>query len=397
MATLHPSRTLDSKDLRHLLLGLGFSAAGGGGGYRLGQALVDAIVRDIPQSRWRIHDVRAALDTDFAVTAGGIGAPSAVNPTTILSFIDDVQLAVEAYAEGEGVAVNALLPIEAGPVNAILSLYLGWKLGYKVFDCDGAGRAVPSLTNLVYGYNGYPIAPIWLAGKVGSRPKALLVSPPPANAAEAEGAIRSNLGPFGFAAGLTCWGQSGAALRGSKHLIPHTLSRLISLGAEAAATGFTKNSLLAFLRTRPDVVLVRSGILRGIEQHGGSGHDGGVLSIAGDDGVEYQIHYLNENMLLTRGPSRQEVVATAPSSISTMFQPRGSVTFQPLNHGDDLASQGVEGHPVIFCVIKDSGVLFQPEVADSFKAILKRKPFDYDGPFIPPQPDDPRTRGPWAA
>jgi len=375
--------TLSEADLHNLLYGLGFAASGGGGGYLIGEALVKAIIRDIDPSRWVLHDVASAADGDFAVMAGGIGAPSAITPDTILDFVGYANLAIQAYSNNSQVVINALVPVEAGPVNALLALYLGWKMGYKVFDCDGAGRAVPSLTNLVFGYNSYPIAPVWLAGVIQGSPTPLLVSPPPADAAAAEGAIRDNLGQFGDAAGLVCWGQTGAQLRTSSHLLAGTLSRLVAFGAAAAATGFTKDALVAFLKSRPEVIAVYSGVVKAIQPGSQPGYDDGYVIVGGDTGGQFQIHYLNENMIVTSGASGQNIVATAPSGIAMMFQPNGAGSYLLLNNGDNLPQQSVIGFPMIFAVMKESCTLFNSPVGDSFAAVLSSPPFNYKKPFVP--------------
>jgi uncharacterized protein len=373
---------LTQTDLQNLLYGLGFAASGGGGGYLIGQALLDAIISDIDPSLWLLYDPTQAADSDFAVMAGGIGAPSAITPQNIRTFASYANLAVQGYSNNE-VTVNALVPVEAGPVNAMLALYLGWKNGYKVFDCDGAGRAVPSLTNLVYAYDSYPIAPVWLGGVIQGDPTPLLVSPPPADAAAAEAAIRGNLGKFGDAAGLACWGQTGTQLRNSTYLLPQTLSNLISFGAQAAATGFTKSALLTFLQSSPSVSATYSGFVTNITTGSEPGYDDGYVLVGTTNSTVYQIHYLNENFILTTGKSGDKVLATAPSGIAMLFQPGGTGPFQLLNNGDNLPTQSVIGYPIIIAVLRESCELFNQVIGPSFTAVLAAAPFNYTGGFVP--------------
>jgi DUF917 family protein len=374
---------LTQTDLQNLLYGLGFAASGGGGGYLIGQALLNAIVSDIDPSQWLLYDPTQAADGDFAVMAGGIGAPSAITPENILNFVTYANLAIQAYSNNERVTVNALVPVEAGPVNAMLALYLGWKNGYKVYDCDGAGRAVPSLTNLVYAYNSYPIAPMWLGGVIAGDPTPLLVSPPPANAAAAEGAIRDNLAQFGDAAGLACWGQTGTQLRESTYLLPQTLSNLMSFGAGAAATGFTSSGLLSFLQSSPAVSAAYYGFVTNITTGSEPGYDDGYVLVGTINSTVYQIHYLNENLILTTGKSGSTVLATAPSGIAMLFQPSGTGPFQLLNNGDNLPSQSVIGYPILIAVMRESCELFEPAIAPSFTTVLAAAPFNYTGGFVP--------------
>lgn len=378
-------RQLTKTDLQNLLYGLGFSASGGGGGYLIGQALLNAIINDIDPSLWLLWDPTTAQDSDFAVMAGGIGAPSAITPETILNFVTYAQSGIQYYTAQTGITVNALAPVEAGPVNALLALYLGWKYGYKVFDCDGAGRAVPSLTNLVYDFNQteYQIAPVVLSGLIDYEPQSIVVRPPPTNAATAEAAIRDNLGEFGEAAALICWGQTGMELSSSPYLLAHTLTALVNFGAQAAATGFAEPALTNFLTSSTNVIAVYSGTVSEIENGTQPGYDDSIITVGAPYDVVYTIHALNENMILTQGVAGTTVLATAPSGIAMLFQPNGTGPYVLLNNGDDLPNQNVINSPIIIVVLKESCTLFKPNVAQTFINVLQAAPFNYGGPLVP--------------
>lgn len=364
-----------------LLYGLGFRASGGGGGYEIGLALIEAIIRDIPVQNRVLYDIMGAADSDVAIMAGGIGAPSAITPDSILDFVDYAHIAITTYSTDKGVAINALVPVEAGPVNALLAMYLGWKYQYKVFDCDGAGRAVPSLTNLVFGYNNYPIAPVYLAGSVNGTVKATEITPPPQDAAAAEAAIRDNLGQYGDAAGLICWAQTGRELRDSTAVLPGTLSALIAFGNEAAATGFTQSGLVSFLNGRPEVTAVYTGTVTDIEAGSQPGYDDGFVVVSSDTGEPYRIHSLNENMILYDGIGN--ALATAPSAIAMMFDIDSLDFYELLNNGDDLKNAGVIGRRIIFCVMNQACLLFRSDIVESFATVLRNPPFSYDGAILP--------------
>jgi DUF917 family protein len=366
-------------DLADLLFGLGLGASGGGGGYTIGQALVSAIIREIPSYRRVLTPVSQALDGDFAVMAGGIGAPSAITPGTITSFADYAMAAINAYRNEKGVNINALVPVEAGPVNALLALYLGWKYGLKVFDCDGAGRAVPSLTNLVFGYNAYPIAPLYLAGVKSGQPgiTAGEVLPPPKDAAAAEAAIRDNLPQYGNAAGLVCWGQSGAQLRTSSYLIADQFDILRDLGSKLR-NAISVAETIYILRQSPlvdDVYVTR---LDAIHTDPRPGYDDGMLVFTDlNTSAQMKIQYENENMLMFAG----DRIVTAPNGISMIFQTnRGLI---PLNNGDDLQKQGLIGALSLVIVLKERCVLYNGGVGASFANVLKADPFNYKGPLQP--------------
>ena len=386
------TRVYSDADLYDLLWGLGLGGSGGGGGYKIGDALVKAIIAEIPIQRRVLYSVSSAADSDFAVMAGGIGAPSAITTKTITNFADYCMAAIDAYSKEQKKTVNALLPVEAGPVNALLALYLGWKNGLKVFDCDGDGRAVPSLTNLVFGYNGYPIAPLYLAGKKHGEDKisAAEVTPAPKDAAAAEGAIRDNLGTYDRAAGLVCWGQTGAQMKASKYLIRDQFEALRDLGAKCRACASDPVQLFDTLRSSSMVEDVISAKLISVNQEEQAGYD--VDNLVFFKNYRYWfIKALNENMLMwsriiigAEGDVDDgTTITTAPNGIAPIFDVGGKGTYVPLNNGDDLRTADVVGHPALIVTLKERCMLFDGAIGTSFEKILRGQPFNYSGPITP--------------
>jgi hypothetical protein len=113
------------------------------------------------------------------------------------------------------------------------------------------------------------------------------------------------------------------------------------------------------------------------------GYDDGFVLVGTASSTVYQIHYLNENLILTTGKSSGTVLATAPSGIAMLFQPLASGPFQLLNNGDNLTTQSVIGYPIIIAVMQESCELFEPAVAASFTAVLAAAPFNCTGGFVP--------------
>lgn len=377
------SRVYSDSDLDDLLYGLGLSASGGGGGYTIGEALVEAI-KEIPVQMRVLHSVDSADANDFAVMAGGIGAPSAITPKSITKFADYCEVAIQTYSKEQGKNVNSLVPVEAGPVNALLALYLGWSKGLKVFDCDGAGRAVPSLTNLVFGYNSYPIAPLYLAGiKSGSTEiTSEEVKPAPKDAAAAEGAIRDNLGQYDRAAGLVCWGQTGSELKGSKHLIRDSFDTLREFGSKLRPYRNSPNFLFNALQRSPLVERVYKLDVLDIVETKQEGYDVDIAKLGTGSLLLWTLTALNENMIMHRKLTKDEYV-TAPNGIAMIFDVGGKGTYIPLNYGDDLRNQNVIGHEVMLVVLKENCMLYSGEIGDSFKRVLANPPINYSGDITP--------------
>ncbi|GAA0468828.1 hypothetical protein GCM10009096_07180 [Parasphingorhabdus litoris] len=377
-------RIYSDEDMQDLLFGLGMSASGGGGGYHIGQALVDAIIAEVHPSQRVLYPVSQAKDDEFAAMAGGIGAPSAITPGNITKFAEYCIVAINKYNVDNENQINALVPVEAGPVNALLAMYVGWTHGIKVFDCDGAGRAVPSLTNLAYDYNDYPIAPLYLAGvKPGElHPTAAEVLPPPKNGADAEAKIRDNLPVYGNAAGLLCWGQTGTQLRNSEFLVDGQMDAMRQFGSELRKVRGSSIELLAYLQSRPDLVAqVFATKLKSIETDPRPGYDDGTLIFESIDppNIELRIKYENENMIMT-APELPAI--TAPNGLAMLF-PYGPDGLTPLNNGDDLPNAGVIGGPAVVVVLKERCVLYNRPLSTSFSNVLRNEPFNYDGPLQP--------------
>ena len=380
------SAPLTDDDLLDLLYGLGLTASGGGGGYTLGQAIVNGIIRDVPVANRVLTRVNELSNDDFAVMVGGIGAPSVITPATILNFAQYAAFGIKQYNADQSTAITAILPVEAGPVNALLAFYIGWTLGLKVVNCDGASRAVPSLTNLGYNYSGAPISPVYLAGVIDGQLQANQVLPAPQDAAAAEAAIRDNLGKYGDAAALLCWGQYGQQLIPSPNIVIDIFDRVMKIGKMLRRVrkdpDIFKGTLIMHPEYFPSIFECK---LRAVQQDPEPGYDDGFLFFVGKELFTgkpeslFAIQFENENMVLREGGEIETI--TAPSIMAMLFQTDDG--YVPLNNGDDLPNQNVIDKPAFVLIMQPSCLLYNGALLPSFINVLAAAPFNFSGNIHP--------------
>jgi hypothetical protein len=390
--------SLTDDNLNSMLWGLGITASGGGGGFEIGQLLINNMQK-IEIEKRVLKPVSEAPDGDWLVMAGGIGKPTSLTEENIAKFVDYVEGAITKWEElqtkkiGKPVKVAGLLPVEAGPVNGLMAMYIGWSLGLDVYDCDGAGRAVPSLFNLTYDYSGYPVAPVVLSGDVNEKRLTVEVTKAgvePKNGTEAEADIGTY--PFfdtskggGGAAGLVCWGQTGEQLKGSEvKVIENTFSKLIPIGQKIYSNKGDSYVLENYLKeTFYSAQFARLG---NITEKSDGRHDFNTISI-GDDPVFPPAIITNENEnLLFMNELPQKVLATAPSIIAFLFYDKKKKYFIPYNLGDEALTKHLADFRDVglFVIVAEvSKTLFEGGLGDSFHAVLKESPFNYTGPFEP--------------
>jgi hypothetical protein len=138
---------IDVEGLKDLALGLGVSAAGGGGSFIQGIEIINEIIND-EFTEIELQNIQSISENDFAVVAGGIGKPDALSKP--IEFAERMSVVLQQYEENY-TKISGFSPIEVGPINGLLPIAIAHKNpSYCVYDCDGGGRAVPSLTTLMY-------------------------------------------------------------------------------------------------------------------------------------------------------------------------------------------------------------------------------------------------------
>ena len=340
--------------LEEMLYGLSFLGSGGGGGFGDGMTLLQTIATTHPNGI-TIENFSQIVTDDQYIVAGGIGAPDALS-----SKIPELIVAINAAIDlASPTQPSSIFSVESGPVNSFLAVAINLANGTPIFDGDGAGRSVPSLTNLSYANQAdYPIAPVALAAA-----PATPSDPPPAtkvftttqNAAQAEEQIREliSMDPrFGQIAGLALWKQKGDDFEHAP-FIPGTFDLAFRVGEVLKANDTDFFTMIHTLEPLLDfegrsVIASGLGVLDDVSTETVGGFDIGTVSVLIQDDAEQvpvKIYNKNENIFsVIAFPSAspigtEEVNAifvTAPSLISYVLKDPNTGKFVPLNNGDDL-------------------------------------------------------------
>lgn len=154
---------LTRNDLPHFVTGAAFLGTGGGGDPYIGRLMLE---QEFDAGRSiRFLDPMALDDDDLIVTCATMGAP-----TVMVERIPSAQGTVQAVRRIEqllGRPVAAVMPIEAGGINATLPLVVGAQLDRPVVDADGMGRAFPELQMVTFSIYGCSATPVVLANDSG--------------------------------------------------------------------------------------------------------------------------------------------------------------------------------------------------------------------------------------
>jgi hypothetical protein len=262
------------------------------------------------------------------------------------------------------------------------------RLQYKLYDCDGAGRAVPSLTNLLFDFEGISFSPSAQASIDASQTN---VDNTWANGTQGEAGLRDVIAGYGGAIGLAAWPQSGAtlsraslvqgtygtaatrgnqtySLRGSPAAL---VSYLAAMAPNAEFSGLTWRATFNEIFRDPDGLA--------------NGYDKGYIVFGRDtieSGAEYRMYFLNENLFISRHSSADGAflgyIATAPSTIACYFSDPNPPTslqcnpgdFIPYNTGDNNIIETLTEQEVIVSVSSPSTILYQEAVQSSFVTVL---------------------------
>lgn len=305
-------RLFGPADVDGLLAGAMFYGSGGGGDpYLPRQMLYAALERYGPVPLVDAEE----LDPDgLVLPVVSAGAPH----TLIERFHGDreaagLRAALESHAGRRCVGV---LPLQLGPVNALLPLVVAAQLGLPCLDVDGMRRCFPRLEMSVFALAGIPISPILLVDAVGSL--AVLSA---ADDATASSLLRSCLPSMGLVAMCSAYllNAGQCAEIGSSR----ALTRCAELGAalRAAEPGPAEN-YREFLEECGGRI-VFSGVVLELIQHLDQGFARGTLSLESADRTRsMRIDFQSENLVATEDGVP---VVTVPDLINLVDIDTGTV------------------------------------------------------------------------
>ena len=155
-------RIINENNIRAILYGATFLAAGGGGSLFDGLDMLEYNIKKRGSIQIQVIDVDELKDDAYAVMIAGMGAPSVLKQKkekfryeagyTLDNMIE--------IAKAQGKRLDAIYPIEYGSVNYMIPFIAAMERNVPIVDVDGCGRAVPGLDTTLLNINGIPFCPL---------------------------------------------------------------------------------------------------------------------------------------------------------------------------------------------------------------------------------------------
>jgi len=344
-----PASTITKDDLWNIAFGFGISASGGGGSFLQGLEIANKALDDGFDSIELLNPADISVD-EKAFVSGGMGKPESLDdPVAFGNKVTQLLQKLETYLENLPTpsAIKGILPVEAGPLNGLLPIYSVYNYNTGVeeskkiflFDCDGAGRAVPSMTTCMYDFfeNGTcPMAYNFVTDNNVTR-NILLQSSEILYGADAEQIFSSVMlyGDQNESIPFICWQFDFDMAKEGVKFPTGTYSYWMKMGALFKKCYRTKDGMLAFLKilnaANPSTASEFNekywvSKVDGIVQFTNDRWDCGYIVFDKNDTSEMRLYYVNENLTVSEvtyatdtSPATITNKATAPSSITTFF------------------------------------------------------------------------------
>ncbi|MBC3954194.1 DUF917 domain-containing protein [Pseudomonas triticifolii] len=343
---------LDGQDLAALALGGCFFGSGGGGTLSSAKGLLEHFREGsyYPSDKVQVVSVEEACRSaeGDTVMVAYMGSPQAINGSAYpLGPVGATEYVRDRLAK-EGRKLAYIVPPESGALGFVVACLVAARLGLKVIDADGAGRAVPSLPMLTYAAAGISPRPAVLVSQEGLQVE-LDVTPregengSPQHQEDVASIVENMMRPIVAAAqfkefgGLAMWVMAPEQLDAALP-IRATLSRALTTGRAISAGQLdTAQKLQAFLKQEFGLLAhaIFTGQFKAVEVSTAGGFDLGKMHIESAEAT-CTVVYQNESMLAwdSRGAAP---LATAPDSIAYFVSGAGQSVF---SNGDAVGADG---------------------------------------------------------
>lgn len=400
--------------LKHAARGGCFLGSGGGGTLQSALRLIEnfTLGEYYPQDTVEVVKVEDATEGDGVVVAY-IGAPAKINHADYPDGPVQAVVQVQNRLREKGRRLAYIVPAETGALGFTVACLVAAKLGLKVIDADGAGRAVPSLPQLTFsiteGLSPNPAIVVNqdknLCIEVGvtllptvtrDGQNTLDYKPQAAKIEDVSKIIDHLMRPiisepdFDQFGGLALWIMNRTQMLKAL-TIRKTLSKACMLGAALADRIKNADDLLRFLKEELGIPASRIfGPARLIDARltTRDGFDFGEIDFK-DDKTSYTVSYQNESLLI-RSKTQSDPLCTAPDSIAYFLEPSETGPNQPnvFSNGDLLREDGSlrsdlkdREFSVIGIAVDDIFWKKETTLFTSFRELLHQ--LGYDGDPVP--------------
>lgn len=391
---------ISRKDLEPLLLGGAFFGSGGGGTIESARHLANHFRVGDYYSTDKVQVVSVAEAREGeAVMVAYMGSPVAINTVIYPDGPVRAALQVQQRLASEGKKLAYIVSPESGALGFTVACLVAAKLGLKVIDADGAGRAVPSLPMLTYAAAEISPRPAFLVSQTGPCVE-LDVTPRDgkeggANHQQdvsviAEQMMRPIVADPSFAeyGGLAMWVMTPTQIPVALPIIG-TLSRALTLGRAVQEGKITSaNSMMTYLQDTFGLTayaITQPGIIQSVNIDTTGGFDLGKVRIKSGK-HNYTVLYENES-LLAWDSERPAPICVAPDSLAYFVEGDGQSIFTngDLTQADGTLNPIIKDRVVVVLAWQAEPELREPGglILDSFKTELEV--LGYLGPYVPVQ------------
>lgn len=210
---------INHTNLEDFIRGSAFLGTGGGGDPYAGRLMLKQVLDEGMQVE--IIDPMDFSDKKVAINIITMGAPTVINEK-IPSGPANV-LALRRAEQELGYKVDALMPVEAGGINASIPLVVGALTGLPVIDADGMGRAFPELQMTTYNVAGLSSNPNIIADDKNS-----VASISTVENIDAERYCREICVRMGGIGQMACYPLTGKQIK--KHAVLNTITLAVEIG-----------------------------------------------------------------------------------------------------------------------------------------------------------------------
>ncbi|WP_206198005.1 DUF917 domain-containing protein [Shimia sediminis] len=331
------------ENLPDFIRGTAILGTGGGGDPYVGRLMLQQELEKCGSIN--IIDPDDVTDDTLAVSVACMGAP-----TVFVEKLPNANSAIEGLRISEreiAKSFNAIIPLEAGGINATLPLVVAARLGLPVIDGDGMGRAFPEFQMTTFNVYGVDSSPFVITDDGNN---SIIIRADTALRAERYG--RPVCVQMGGIAQVASYAMTGEEIRRS--CVPGTVSLAVEIGRTvretriAGETDVCTGLVNYFEHSNPPRFsrILFDGKVQDVLRETKDGWTIGEVSLLSETGAdEMKISFQNEYSYAMRNG---QLAAIVPDLIVVLDRETGeAITTEGLRYGQRVKVLGIAAPPVM--------------------------------------------------